>query len=403
MQQTLQQQFPVLYGEAVNSKLKMWDISVYTIDHIPNIITKHGYNDGKIQTNYKTIDIGKNIGKSNHISPLQNALNIARSLWIKKKEAGYYEMNNTIEMNTDNTIEMNNTIENKVNVDDNDISNSKNHNPSNADVASVMLAHDYSKKCKSIKFPCFVQRKFDGTRCVSIPKLGLFSRNKKKYPHLDHITQEINQLPSNMILDGELYSETVSFQEIVGIVKRQSLSKNDIQKQTEIKYYVYDIINDQPYHKRYTTLIDLFNKHNFKHLVLVQTEECDKEETMMKKHAEYVAQGYEGIMLRNKNGLYKGTRTNDLQKYKQFMDDEYKVVGFEEGNGLEKGAVIWVCVTPNKTEFRVRPRGTRESRQELFANGAEYIGKMLTVRFQELTNDGIPRFPVGIAFREEYE
>ena len=148
---------------------------------------------------------------------------------------------------------------------------------------------------------------------------------------------------------------------------------------------------------------ELFKKHNFKHLVLVQTEECDKEETMMKKHAEYVAQGYEGIMLRNKDGLYKGTRTNDLQKYKQFMDDEYKVVGFEEGSGLEKGAVIWVCVTPNKTEFRVRPRGTRESRQELFANGADYIGKMLTVRFQELTDDGIPRFPVGIAFREEYE
>jgi DNA ligase-1 len=305
-------------------------------------------------------------------------------------------------MNSDNTTEMNsdNITENK---DDDDISNSKNHNPSNADVPSVMLAHDYNKKGKSIKFPCFAQRKFDGTRCVSIPKLGLFSRNKKKYPHLDHITQEINLLPPNTILDGELYSETVSFQEIVGIVKRQSLSKNDIQKQTEIKYYVYDIINNEPYHKRYKTLIELFKKHNFKHLVLVQTEECDKEETMMKKHAEYVAQGYEGIMLRNKDGLYKGTRTNDLQKYKQFMDDEYKVVGFEEGSGLEKGAVIWVCVTPNKTEFRVRPRGTRESRQELFANGADYIGKMLTVRFQELTDDGIPRFPVGIAFREEYE
>ena len=268
------------------------------------------------------------------------------------------------------------------------------------DVPSVMLAHDFNKKENHIKFPCFVQRKFDGTRCVSIPNLGLFSRNKKKYTHLDHITQEINMLPANIILDGELYSESISFQEIVGIVKRQTLSKNDIQKQLHVKLFVYDIINDQPYHKRYQSLIDLFQKHKFKNLVLVHSDVCDSKEDMMEKHALYVEQGYEGIMLRNKNGLYKGTRSNDLQKYKQFMDDEYKVVGFEEGNGLEKGAVIWVCENKYKVPFRVRPRGTRESRQELFTNGLNYIGKMLTVRFQELTNDGIPRFPVGIAFRD---
>jgi DNA ligase-1 len=292
---------------------------------------------------------------------------------------------------------------NNDNGDDNDesnISNSKNHNPSNAEVPSVMLAHDYNKKGNHISFPCFVQRKFDGTRCVSIPKLGLFSRNKKKYPHLDHITEEINRLPSNMILDGELYSESVSFQEIVGIVKRQSLSKNDIQKQLEIKLFVYDIVNDQPYHIRYQSLKTLFEKYKFKHIVLVHSDICDSEKDMIKKHDLYVEQGYEGIMLRNNKGLYKGTRSNDLQKYKKFMDDEYKVVGFEEGNGLEKGAVIWVCVNEKNSEFRVRPRGTRESRQELFADGKKYIGKMLTVRFQELTDDGIPRFPVGIAFRD---
>ena len=225
--QTLQQQFQVLYGEAANSKLKMWDISVYTIDHIPTIITKHGYTDGKIQTNQKSIDIGKNIGKSNYLSPLQNAINIARSLWVKKKESGY-------------------NANDEENANDNDDDANKNHNPSNMDVPSVMLAHDFNKKENHIKFPCFVQRKFDGTRCVSIPQVGLFSRNKKKYPHLDHITQEINMLPANIILDGELYSESISFQEIVGIVKRQTLLKNDIQKQLHIKLFVYDIINDQP-------------------------------------------------------------------------------------------------------------------------------------------------------------
>ena len=79
---TLQHQFPILYGEAVNSKIKLWDISVFTINHIPTIITKHGYIHGKIQTNIKTVDIGKNIGKSNYLSPIQNAFYIARRFWV---------------------------------------------------------------------------------------------------------------------------------------------------------------------------------------------------------------------------------------------------------------------------------------------------------------------------------
>ena len=79
---TLQHQLPILYGEAVNSKIKLWDISVFTINHIPTIITKHGYIHGKIQTNFKAVDIGKNIGKSNYINPLQNAINIANFLWV---------------------------------------------------------------------------------------------------------------------------------------------------------------------------------------------------------------------------------------------------------------------------------------------------------------------------------
>jgi DNA ligase-1 len=396
-QQTLQQQFPVLYGEAVNSKTKMWDISVFTINHIPTIITKHGYIDGKIQTNHKVIDIGKNIGKSNYLSPLQNAVNIARSLWVKKKESGYVERGHPV---TPAKLGIPSAPSDEIAYEIADDNTNKNHNPSNMDVPSVMLAHDFNKKNNHIKFPCFVQRKFDGTRCVSIPNVGLFSRNKKKYPHLDHITQEINLLPTDIILDGELYSESISFQEIVGIVKRQTLSKDDVQKQMHIKLFVYDIINDQPYYKRYQSLIELFQKYKFKHLVLVHSDTCASKEEMMEKHALYVEQGYEGIMLRNKNGLYKGTRTNDLQKYKQFMDDEYKVIGYEEGNGLEKGAVIWVCENKYKVPFRVRPRGTREMRQEQFVNGANYIGKMLTVRFQELTNDGLPRFPVGIEFRD---
>jgi DNA ligase-1 len=124
---------------------------------------------------------------------------------------------------------------------------------------------------------------------------------------------------------------------------------------------------------------------------------------MKEQHAQYVSEGYEGIMLRNASSPYKHARSADLQKYKHFIDDEFKVVGFNQGEGLEAGCVIWVCATTDNKTFACRPRGTREERAMLFQNGDEYVGKMLTVRFQELTDTDIPRFPVGIAFRELYE
>ena len=121
---------------------------------------------------------------------------------------------------------------------------------------------------------------------------------------------------------------------------------------------------------------------------------------MKEKHAEYVAAGYEGIMLRTRDGLYKHSRSVDLLKYKEFLDGEYEVVGAEQGQGLEEGCVIWICRTAEGKTFHCRPRGTRESRSELFQKNEEYMGKHLTVRFQELTDEGIPRFPVGITFRD---
>lgn len=356
--------FPELQGEAQTGKIKMWSIRVVERNGCGVIETTHGYVDGKKQINEKVISEGKNIGKKNATTPLQQAINEAQSAWTKKNESGYFPIGQVKEVKG---------IDLKV--------------------PSPMLAHDYSKRGKSISFPCFVQRKFDGTRCVSIPGKGLFSRNRKKYPHLEHICSEIDTLP--FILDGELYSDTLTFQEIVSIVKRETMIDN---KQHHIKLYVYDIINDMPFEKRYAALQLLF-KQSFHHIVFVKTDICESEEKMKELHAQYVTEGYEGIMLRNKLGLYKQSRSVDLQKYKEFKDDEYEVVSFKEGEGLEAGCVIWVCKTEDKI-FHCRPRGTREDRMELYKNGCSYIGKKLTVRFQELTDDNVPRFPVGIAFRD---
>ena len=117
-------------------------------------------------------------------------------------------------------------------------------------------------------------------------------------------------------------------------------------------------------------------------------------------HDKYVAEGYEGAIIRNIDGLYEfGFRSNDLIKLKSFMDSEYKIVGVVEATGRDEGTAVFVCEC-EAGQFNVKPMGTRELRADYFKNRKKLIGKMVTVKYQELSNDGIPRFPSAISIRD---
>ena len=386
-------QFPPLYGEASTGKRKVWSIRVFERDG-GVIETTHGYEHGKMQVNERVVESGKNIGKKNATTALEQAVSEAKAAWVKKRESGYSDGVTNVKSVEESQSQSQSQSQSEEK-EEKEGSTCRGKGIDEA-VPSPMLAHDYSKRGKDIVFPCYIQPKLDGTRCVAYQG-KLYSRNRKSYPHLEHIVEELSKLPG-IVLDGELYSTQLTFQEIVGMVKRETLKPGDEEKQLKVKFHVYDMINGDSFEDRLFNLQLLFKRHKFKHLVLVKTDRCTKEE-IKEKHAGYVADGFEGLMLRNAKGLYTNARSVHLQKYKEFEDGEYAITGYDEGQGLEKGCVIWVCETNGKT-FHVRPRGAREDRQLLFQNGAAYVGKMLTVRYQELTSDGIPRFPVGITIRD---
>ncbi len=203
-------------------------------------------------------------------------------------------------------------------------------------------------------------------------------------------------------LDGELFSTELTFQEIVGIVKKEKIDAADVEKLRKIKLWCYDVVMPGIANtERLATLTAWYNEYEPTNILLLETFEAKNEGELKKFHDQFVAAGHEGLIIRNKAGVYKpNVRSADLQKYKEFTDDEYESVGFTDGEGVEKGLVIWECTTKKGQRFNVRPRGTHEERAELFRNAKRYVGKMLTVRFQELTDDGVPRFPVGIGLRD---
>ena len=258
----------------------------------------------------------------------------------------------------------------------------------------------------------------------------MYSKNGLEFFNLQHIKRDVlmffNKVSKDVVLDGELYTDKFPFNKINGYVRRtkgsENLTQEDWSKIKKIKFHIFDCFSLENkkwiYTDRFNYLDKVFKRYNsfyknnnasgLENLLFVHTEKVKSEEDVYKINGKFIEDGYEGIMIRNGKGLYKNSksRSNDLQKYKLFLDEEFEIVGFEEGDGQDKGTVIWVCVTKdgrsNKVngEFRVRPKGTIKERKDYFDNSDQYLGKMLTVRFQEYSEVGIPRFPVGLRLRE---
>lgn len=274
-----------------------------------------------------------------------------------------------------------------------------------------MLALDFNKRGHNIDYPAIGQRKFDGVRSMaslnSDGSVSLKSRKGKEFPHMNHLRQQIASLkgiPDGAFLDGELYSDTLTFQEVVGLVRRESLKAGDEDKLKQISYRLYDMLDpnnrDAGFQDRYDTLKTILGSTPPQNLILTKNFEISDKADVKPLHDQFVKEGYEGIMIRNKDGEYGiNKRSKNLQKFKEFYDQEFQIVGYEEGTGNDAGTVIWVCMTQQGDLFKARPKGTREERTEYFQKGDDFIGATLTVRYFEMTDDGIPRFPVGIAIR----
>jgi ATP-dependent DNA ligase len=305
--------------------------------------------------------VGKNIGKANETTPKDQAMSEMASTEKKQRDKGYHESGGT------------------------------------ADILLLpMLAHKYAERKHTLSFPASVQPKLDGCRCLSLNGKK-WSRGGKEF-----ITEVIRHLQFNTdghTIDGELLlpADEGGFQDSVKAIKkfREELSP-------KLEYHVYDMVDtNAPFPHRYETLQRLIEKAP-PGVKLVPTHAITKEDEIFAHHSQFVLDGFEGTMVRSHTGAYViGQRNVQLLKYKDFLDDEFIVTDVLEGGGKEKGCAIFVCETKDKQQFNVRPRGTAEARKKMFADRKTFIGQPLIVQYQNLSDEGIPRFPTGIAIRDK--
>lgn len=333
---------------------------------------------------------GKNTGKINETTPEQQALFDMETTALKKIDGGYTLIRGNI-------------------------SEHKTHTAVSKDFKQPMKAHKWKEQGHKLPQMVYAQPKLDGMRtlgCVFDVNAGeMKTILGKPIPHLPHITEALKKLSKKLpkgikFLDGELYSHDIPFEDILSISKQKSEPAENCEL---VSLFVFDIVHEsnEPFEKRLAWLNEFGTTHfDNKTVKLVETIYIDKDDTE-KYHDKYVQQGYEGIMLRDPKGLYEHKRSYKLLKHKHFIDDEYEIVDFEstdvtteEDGTFKMLGALWF-VDKKKDRFKAGLKMSHKRRKEIWDNKKDYLGKMATVRYQNLTDEEqVPRFGVCVAIRD---
>jgi DNA ligase-1 len=367
-------ELPTLYARAETGNVLVWDIEV---DSNKYRVTSGTENGGKVTSEFTTCQ-GKNIGKQNETTAEQQAQAEAVAKWKKKVKSGYWE-------------------------DRNDIDKSAYFQP--------QLAHKWNDYKDNIDWSngVYISPKLDGLRCIT-SEGGAFSRNGNEFVAFPHILRELENLFNKypgLRLDGEIYTHKFKsdFNKIISLAKKTKPTSEDIaESEQHLEYWIYDCPScPGGYHERYQFLhkIILENCFNNKWIKLCIHKIIKTPSELELNLTNYIENGFEGLMVNLYGGLYEQKRSKNLLKYKLFQDAEYKIVNITEGTGNRSGMLgYFTLALDNGKTFDSSARGNQDFYKRILIEKDELIGKMATVRFQALTPDGVPRFPVVISIRD---
>ena len=222
-------------------------------------------------------------------------------------------------------------------------------------VFTCMLAHDSANHEKKMVGKKFLDTKLDGVRVITIynadnDTVSMYSRNGKELNNFGHIADEIlntvaSQFSESMVLDGEVVSET--FQDLMKQVHRKSNVNA-----TDAKLALFDILPLKEFQAgksklgcadRHKQLVELGKtlKEDSSMFVLEKIEVDLDNKGGQKVYADLnkkaVAEGYEGIMIKDIDAPYESKRSHHMLKAKPFIEVSLEVVKTEEGTGRNVG------------------------------------------------------------------
>lgn len=195
-------------------------------------------------------------------------------------------------------------------------------------------------------------------------------------------------------LDGELWIARKQFQRTVGIVRRQDRSDH----WKEVSYVAFDApAFDGPFEARLAFVQDYVGRHLPPYLRAHEHLACEGVEHLRVELARVETLGGEGLMLRSPASMYEVGRSITLLKVKNFLDAEARVLEHLPGAGRHKGRLGALLVAlADGTKFSVGTGFSDAQREQPPA-----IGSLITFRYQELSEGGVPRFPSFLGMRHD--
>lgn len=195
-------------------------------------------------------------------------------------------------------------------------------------------------------------------------------------------------------LDGELWLGRKAFQRTVSIVRRHDQSEH----WRQIRYVLFDAPGvEGPFEERQAALFELIQQHRPQYATILDQVCCTGIKGLQAELARVEELGGEGLMLRQPRSRYEPGRSSTLLKVKTFHDAEGRVVEHLPGKGRHAGRLGAVVVQlPNGLTFSVGTGFTDQERQN-----PPPIGSLVTYRYQELTDRGVPRFPSFVRVRSD--
>ena len=278
------------------------------------------------------------------------------------------------------------------------------------------------KSIDKVKF-WYASRKIDGVRASFYWDGNKIRTASRGGEHYDNACAHFIENPKlieyfknhpDVVLDGELYKHGKSLQQISGAAR---MEKNACDCDW-LQYYIYDIMDpEKPFKERVIDLVSLakelkigfdpyhqFNKGDLQMQIVPQVKVTGYD-NIMALHNKYVEEGWEGVVVRDPDSLYKfGARGNSMIKFKKYRDSEFLVTGWREGlRGVED--MVFICETPHGKTFFAKPMGDRATKEEYVENfDAKYKNQMATVKFFYYSDgndevNGVPLQPCLKAFR----
>ena len=290
----------------------------------------------------------------------------------------------------------------------------------------IMLAYKMTEaKFNKLPKPVIVQPKLNGNRCRAIfdddGNVKLLSSSGLPIVSVDHIVKQLKLLPvRNLELDGELYRHGWSHQKINGIVRRTITTESS---HSEITYNIFDTVDENMMQANRILIVKQIDgfilSQRLTHVKTLKSYFAETLDQVMFWLAKFMDEGYEGIIIRNGVAKYTRKRTNNLLKLKPMKFDTFEIIGYKK----ELTKVCIICKqTPSRCQCTVKvaledlveipldtlgaiecktfdgktfyvgsgKALTDSTRYNLWESRQTIVGKRALVKFQGLSDDGIP-------------